>query len=157
VIVFWFRFRYVFNSNTSLAMYLFCNSRIHVITLYSGHVCVYYASMLQCWHLVWILVRIDHPCLGVGCHTVPEVSSCSFCVLSSARCDLSFTCPLVVVSWLLSRPPKCHLCLDSLDPCILDPRPTLPSTHVCLYFRLLHPPSPLLDHLCHLVLPTLPH
>jgi hypothetical protein len=27
-----------------------------------------YASMLQCWHLVWILVRIDHPCLGVGCH-----------------------------------------------------------------------------------------
>jgi hypothetical protein len=24
--------------------------------------------MLQCWHLVWILVRTDHPCLGVGCH-----------------------------------------------------------------------------------------
>jgi hypothetical protein len=45
-----------------------CNSRIHVTTLYSGHVCVYYASMLQCWHLVWILVRTDHPCLGVGCH-----------------------------------------------------------------------------------------
>jgi hypothetical protein len=56
------------NSNTSLSMYLFCNLRIHVITLYSGHVCVYYASMLQCWHLVWILVRTDHPCLGVGCH-----------------------------------------------------------------------------------------
>jgi hypothetical protein len=50
-------------------MYLFCNSRIHVITLYSDHVCVYYASMLQCWQLVWILVRADHPCLGVGCHT----------------------------------------------------------------------------------------
>jgi hypothetical protein len=49
-------------------MYLFCNSRIHVITLHSGHVCVYYASMVRCWHLVWILVRIDHPCLGVGCH-----------------------------------------------------------------------------------------
>jgi hypothetical protein len=29
---------------------------------------LYYASMLRCWHLVWILVRIDHPCLGVGCH-----------------------------------------------------------------------------------------
>jgi hypothetical protein len=56
------------NSNTSLSMYLFCNSRIDVITLYSGHVCVYYASMLRCWHLVWILVRTDHPCLGVGCH-----------------------------------------------------------------------------------------
>jgi hypothetical protein len=25
--------------------------------------------MLQCWHLVWILVRTDHPCLGVGWHT----------------------------------------------------------------------------------------
>jgi hypothetical protein len=24
--------------------------------------------MLRCWHLVWILVRTDHPCLGVGCH-----------------------------------------------------------------------------------------
>jgi hypothetical protein len=40
VIVFWFRFRYVLNSNTSLSMYFFCNSRIHVITLYSDHVCV---------------------------------------------------------------------------------------------------------------------
>jgi DNA-binding transcriptional regulator PaaX len=47
-----------------------CNSRIYVITLYSGHVCVYYASMLRCWHLVRILVRTDHPCLGVGCHRV---------------------------------------------------------------------------------------
>jgi hypothetical protein len=50
-------------------MYLFCNSRIHVITLYLGHVYVYYASILRCCHLVWILVRTDHPCLGVGCHT----------------------------------------------------------------------------------------
>jgi hypothetical protein len=29
---------------------------------------LYYASMLQCGHLVWILVRTDHPCLGVVCH-----------------------------------------------------------------------------------------
>jgi hypothetical protein len=50
-------------------MYLLCNSRIHVITLYLGHVCVYYMSMLWCWHLVWILVRTDHPCLRVGCHS----------------------------------------------------------------------------------------
>jgi hypothetical protein len=56
-------------------MYLFCNSRIHVITLYSGHVCVYYKSMLRCWHLVWILVRTDHPCLGVGCHTAEGTES----------------------------------------------------------------------------------
>jgi hypothetical protein len=30
---------------------------------------LYYASMLQYWHLIWILVRTNHPCLGVGCHT----------------------------------------------------------------------------------------
>jgi hypothetical protein len=53
-----------------------CNSRIHVITLFSGHVCVYYASMLRCWHHVWILVRANHPCLGVGCHTFPKVWGC---------------------------------------------------------------------------------
>jgi hypothetical protein len=29
---------------------------------------LYYASMLRCWQLIWILVRTDHPCLGVGCH-----------------------------------------------------------------------------------------
>jgi hypothetical protein len=30
---------------------------------------LYYVSMLRCWHLVWILVRTDHPYLGVGCHS----------------------------------------------------------------------------------------
>jgi hypothetical protein len=30
---------------------------------------LYYASILWCWHLVWILVRTDYPCLGVGCHS----------------------------------------------------------------------------------------
>jgi hypothetical protein len=68
--VFWFRFRYVLNSNTSLSMYLFCNSRTHVITLYSGHIYVYYASTLRYWHLVWILVRTDHPCLGMGWYSL---------------------------------------------------------------------------------------
>jgi hypothetical protein len=29
---------------------------------------MYYVLMLRCWQLVWILVRIDHPCLSVGCH-----------------------------------------------------------------------------------------
>jgi hypothetical protein len=76
---FWFRFRYVLKLNTSVSMYLFCNSRIHVITLYLGHVCVYYASMLWCWHLVWILVRTDHSCLGVGCHTSGAIyDNCPF-------------------------------------------------------------------------------
>jgi hypothetical protein len=36
VVVFWFYLRYVLNSNTSLSMYLLCNSRIHVITLCSA-------------------------------------------------------------------------------------------------------------------------
>jgi hypothetical protein len=49
-------------------MYLFYNLRIHVITLYSGHLCVYYTLILWCWHLVCILVSIDLTCLGVGCH-----------------------------------------------------------------------------------------
>jgi hypothetical protein len=40
--------RYVLNLNTSLSIYLFYNSRIHVITFYSGHVCVYYVSILRC-------------------------------------------------------------------------------------------------------------
>jgi hypothetical protein len=62
------------NSRTSLSMYLFCNSRIHAITLYSDHVCVYYASMFRCCHLVWILIRTDHPCLGVGCHNIGCIS-----------------------------------------------------------------------------------
>jgi hypothetical protein len=29
---------------------------------------VYYASMLRCWQLVWILVKTNHPCLRVGHH-----------------------------------------------------------------------------------------
>jgi hypothetical protein len=57
------------NSNTSLYMYFLGNSRIHVITIYSGHVCVYYVLMLWCCHLVWILVRTNHPCLEVKCHS----------------------------------------------------------------------------------------
>jgi hypothetical protein len=30
---------------------------------------LYYASILRRWQLVWILVRTNHPFLGVGCHT----------------------------------------------------------------------------------------
>jgi hypothetical protein len=29
-----------FKLQTSLSMYFFCNSRTHVITLYSGHACI---------------------------------------------------------------------------------------------------------------------
>jgi hypothetical protein len=38
---------------------------------------LYYTLMLRCWNLVWILVRTNHPCLGVGHHnlisTIPKV------------------------------------------------------------------------------------
>jgi hypothetical protein len=30
---------------------------------------IYYASMLRCWQLIRILVRTNHPCLRVGCHS----------------------------------------------------------------------------------------
>jgi hypothetical protein len=33
---------------------------------------MYYASMLQCWQLIRILVRTNHPCLRVGRHTEPR-------------------------------------------------------------------------------------
>jgi hypothetical protein len=29
---------------------------------------LYYPSMLQCWYLVWIMVKSDHLYLEVGCH-----------------------------------------------------------------------------------------
>jgi hypothetical protein len=38
---------------------------------------LFYASMLRSWHLVWILVRTDHPCLGVGCHKHLHSRSCT--------------------------------------------------------------------------------
>jgi hypothetical protein len=30
---------------------------------------MYYASMLRCWQLIWILVKTNHPCLRVGHHS----------------------------------------------------------------------------------------
>jgi hypothetical protein len=42
-------------------------------------ICVYYASILRCWHLVWILIMTDHPCLGVRCHSRnPEIVTIGF-------------------------------------------------------------------------------
>jgi hypothetical protein len=32
---------------------------------------MYYAPMLRCWQLIRILVKTNHPCLRVGCHTDP--------------------------------------------------------------------------------------
>jgi hypothetical protein len=42
---------------------------------------LYYASMLQHWHLVWILVRTDHPCLGVGFHKLRPQAKLTSCVV----------------------------------------------------------------------------
>jgi hypothetical protein len=52
---------------------------------------LYYVSMLWCWHLIWILVRTDHPCLGVGCHSAACVSLRAF----------SFTYHLISTAWTL--------------------------------------------------------
>jgi hypothetical protein len=48
---------------------------------------LYYTSMLWCWHLVWILVRTDHPCLGVGCHTrkLCHMSTSKLCYWSISK------------------------------------------------------------------------
>jgi hypothetical protein len=35
---------------------------------------MYYASMLQCWQLVMILVKTNHPCLRVGRHNFKDDS-----------------------------------------------------------------------------------
>jgi hypothetical protein len=40
-----------------------------------------YVSMLRCCLLVWILVRTDHPCLGVGCHKGDPLSPLLFLVV----------------------------------------------------------------------------
>jgi hypothetical protein len=50
---------------------------------------MYYASMLRCWQLVWILVRTNHPCLRVGCHTNPNVQGWHF-ARESVRNNCSF-------------------------------------------------------------------
>jgi hypothetical protein len=57
------------NSNTILSMYFFCNSRIHIITLYPGHVCVVLCINASVLTPRMDLVRTDHPYLGVGCHS----------------------------------------------------------------------------------------
>jgi hypothetical protein len=40
--------------NTSLSMYFFCNSRTHVITLYSGHICA-----VLCINASVLITRMD--------------------------------------------------------------------------------------------------
>jgi hypothetical protein len=60
--------------------------------------------MLRCWHLIWILVRTDHPCLGVGCDTV-LVTWMSFAsgVRKLRRCALSILKTHIVMSSLIFR------------------------------------------------------
>jgi hypothetical protein len=43
------------NSHTLLSMYIFCNSRIDVITLYSGNICV-----VLCVNASMLTHRMDH-------------------------------------------------------------------------------------------------
>jgi hypothetical protein len=47
---------------------------------------IYYVPMLQCWQLVRILVKTNHPCLMVGCHkSLPLLSNGFVCELLKAR------------------------------------------------------------------------
>jgi hypothetical protein len=52
---------------------------------------LYYASMLRCWHLVWILVMTNHRCLGVGCHI-----------------DRQPSCPREAIEWTFEAPTCSH-------------------------------------------------
>jgi hypothetical protein len=66
---------------------------------------LYYASMLRCWHLVCILVRTDHPCLGLGCHTyspttVPEMHVDVSYVAPQALQIVNVTQSILQVSYL---------------------------------------------------------
>jgi hypothetical protein len=54
VLYFDFAFAMFLNSDTSLSMYFFCNSRTHVITLYSGNVCV-----VLCVNASVLVARMD--------------------------------------------------------------------------------------------------
>jgi hypothetical protein len=108
-------------------MYLFCNSKIDVITLYSGHVCVYCASMVRCWHLVWILVWTDHPCLGVGCHNLAT----KILQMSSTKC-------FSLSPYIIPR----NLCKKSPD--ATRTSFTMTATR-CLYISCVHDSTPLWD------------
>jgi hypothetical protein len=46
---------------------------------------LYYASMLWCWHLVWILVRTNDPCLGWDITATSHRSRCLGLMLPETR------------------------------------------------------------------------
>jgi hypothetical protein len=74
---------------------------------------LYYALMLQCWHLIWIVVRTNHPCLGVGCHTHRlQTGGCGISTPAPPR-TAHFNPPLVIVDgggrdwpWGWAQPPR---------------------------------------------------
>jgi hypothetical protein len=63
---------------------------------------LYYASMFWYWHLVWILVSTNHPCLGVRCHI-------RYITVSQSRSSISLGVREMVTS--LNKPEKANLCI----------------------------------------------
>jgi hypothetical protein len=61
---------------------------------------MYYASMLQCWQLVRILLRTKHPFLRVGCHTMAHLFM--YCIMAHLflYCIMSH---LIVLSLVLTH------------------------------------------------------
>jgi hypothetical protein len=147
------------NSNTSLSMYLFCNSRIYVITLYSGHVCVYYASMLQCWHLIWILVRTDNPHLGVGCHTDEKVPGLKFLTASHSqvRFDVSDKVFVLKSCWQIRRQPLSAMYPRNTVMILIFPWRLHQSSFICFLLEVLHAPLTHQVACLHDVHPRWPH
>jgi hypothetical protein len=74
---------------------------------------VYYASMLRCWHLVWILVWTDHPCLGVGCHNGDLLCSHEKLIYSYALVEA--THEVMVTTVKFSQPHTCTCAPHSID------------------------------------------
>jgi hypothetical protein len=64
---------------------------------------VYYASMLRCWHLVWILVQTNHSCLAVECHRYWLQFSCVFVLYLSTFNLQCISCFIRIPNWCISR------------------------------------------------------
>jgi hypothetical protein len=71
---------------------------------------LYYASMLRCWHLVWILVRTNHPSLVVGCHSHQSSKT-----HTGSRCTFTPVARLTTIHVLLSLAASHSLLVHQVD------------------------------------------
>jgi hypothetical protein len=100
--------------------------------------------MLRCWHLVRILVRTDHPCLGVGCHTHPPLHHqirntlhrmlLNLASLNSASPDPQYPTSASVGSGMARMVVSVVLLIASVVVMFVSPPPLLPSPNVAATF-----------------------